>query len=180
MNSPECFHSLNEGDFLRRAFLILAIFVFLFILGACGQSIPPSAPSQFSAEAQITFGESKFTAQVSQERPGALSVEFIAPEELQGMRLILQGDSTVLRYGELETELPASSLPAAGFAPVLNGVLLRMAQPSTEGYSRARGGSWTLNGAANGLNYLAKIDTEGVLTQVEVPAVNLEVKLLQH
>jgi len=163
-----------KGYNMRRLFLALASLVFLV---SCGPSVPPPMPVQLAAEAQVRFGESRFTAQVAQEHPGALMLEFTAPEELQGMRLSLQGDNASLRYGELDVELPANALPAANAAALLNHVLLRLAQPGAEGFTRVRGGGWTLKGTANGLHYQANINAEGVLTQIEAPSAALEIKL---
>jgi len=164
---------------MRRVFVIIPIFLLIFA-GACGSAMPPPAPTEFSAQAHILFGESEFTAWVTQERPGALEVEFTAPEEITGLQLRLQSGNVMLNYGELQSELPASALPASNFAALLNGVLLRLAQASPEGFTRMRGGGWTLNGIANDLPYQAAIDQDGILTRVEAPAAGLEITLSQR
>jgi len=158
---------------MRRVFAL--VFVVLLTLAACGPSTPPPAPAEFTAEAHIIFGESKFTALVTQARPGTLSVEFTAPEELAGLRLALQGSTATLFYGELQTELTA--LPASNFVALLGGVLLALAQQTPAGLSRLRGGGWTLAGTANGLHYQATISPDGTLTEVSAPSANLKITL---
>ena len=147
------------------------------LLAACGPGTPPPAPAEFTAEAHILFGESAFTALVTQTRPGVLAVEFTAPEALAGLRLSLQSGNVTLHDGALQSELPAAALPASNFAALLSGVLLRLAQPSTEGLTRTRGGGWTLAGTANGLHYQATISAEGTLTHVAAPSAGLEITL---
>jgi len=161
----------------KRIVFAFCIIISHLALSACGPKTPPPAPAQFSAQADIVYGGKAIAARLEQQAPGVLLVEFTAPEELRDMRLSLQGDSAVLRYGDMQTELPADSLPAAGFAPLLCQVLLRLAQPGEEGFARAKGGGWTLKGIANGLSYRAKITPEGTLSQVDVPAAALEVTL---
>ena len=165
---------------MKRSISALCILIsHLLFFAACGQAVPPAAPAEFSAEAQVSFGESEFTALVTQERPGALELTFTAPAELAGLRLRLQSGNATLHYGELQAELPASALPASNVAALLSGVLLRLAQSSPEGLARARGGGWTLTGHANGLPYQAVIDADGILTQISAPAAGLEVILSQ-
>jgi len=161
----------------KRIISAFCILISCLALASCGAKTPPPAPAQFSAQADVVYGGKVITALVEQQAPGVLVVEFTAPEELRDMRLRLHGDSAALRYGDMQTELPADSLPAAGFAPLLCQVLLRLAQPDAEGFARARGGGFTLKGMANGLSYRAKISPEGVLEQVSVPAAALEVRL---
>jgi len=161
---------------MRRVF---AIALFLLTLAACGPSTPPPAPTEFTAEAYVQFGESEFAALIRQERPGVLTVEFTAPEELASLRFNLQGGTISLHYGDLQTELPAAALPVSNFAALLGGVLLQLAQPSPAGLTRARGGGWTLAGILNGLSYQATISSEGTLTEVRAPSANLTITLSQ-
>ena len=158
---------------IRRVFAVLLCLACLFSLASCG-SKPPAPPARFTAQAAVRFGEKEIAAQVSQEAPGALEVTFSAPEELRGMALSIRGDTAALRFGELRAELPAQSLPAAGFAPLLSQALLRLARQ--DGCKRTRGG-WLLTGTAGGVSYRAAIARDGRLERLEVPAMELEVVL---
>ena len=162
---------------MKRVISALCILALCIFLAACGAGTPPPAPTEFSAKAQVLFGESQFAALVTQERPGALEVEFTAPETLRGMRFSLRGNHITVHDGELQTQLPAAALPVSNFAVLLSGVLLRLAQPSPEGFTRIRGGGWTLSGTANSLQFQAVISSEGLLERVEVPAAGLEIYL---
>jgi len=161
-------------------FKVIAGVLVLLLLVACGPQNPPSAPVEFIAQAEIHFGNSTFEAQITQQRPGNLEVEFIAPPELVGMQISLQGESAIVHHDELQSEFAQSVLPASNFVVLLNAVLLRLAQPNLEGFTQGRDGSFTLQGTQNGLQYRAVISAEGMLEQLQVPAASLEVILLPN
>jgi len=149
---------------------------FSIIFSACGQQTPPPAPTGFSAKAEIQFGEDSFVAEIAQTRPGALSFTFTAPENIAGFMLSLAGDNATLHFGSLQIELPANSLPVSNVAVLLNTVLLRMAQEQTHSeFTRTRDGHFVLQGTASNMPFHATIAQDGMLVQLEIPAIGLEI-----
>ena len=92
------------------------------------------------------------------------------------MSLQLEGGTAILRYGDMELTLPAPALPQAGFASLLNEVLLQLAQPAPESLRRTADG-WELNGRTGTLVYTARIDPQGMLRGLYVPGAGLMIEL---
>ncbi|MCL2300304.1 MAG: hypothetical protein FWC27_09200 [Firmicutes bacterium] len=156
----------------------VAFFVFLLLfLTACRPKLPPPPPRSFTAQAQITFGEKRFTAALEQSCPGSLRLDFAGLPELEGMQLRLEGGTAILRYGGMELSLPTPSLPQAGFAGLLSRALQQLAQPAEGAVKRVPGG-WDVNGAAGGLAYTVRVDTEGMPRALDMPGTGLHIELL--
>ena len=152
------------------AFLCLICFA---MLTGCQAKTPPPPPQSFTAAATVTFGEKRFTAKVAQACPGSLLLEFAGLPELEGMRMQLEGGTAVVSFGDMELRLPTPSLPQAGFAGILGQALQTLAQPEKEQVRRITNG-WELRGEAGGLAYLAKVDMEGMLREIDVPGAGLK------
>jgi len=149
----------------------------LLTLTSCAAKAPPP-PASFSAQAEISFGEKQFSAAVQQQAPGALILCFTAPEELAGLELALEGETAALHFKGLQHTQPLGAMPGASFAAFLNRVLLRLAQPGGEGFTRVPKGGWTFRGEINGLRYSAKIAEDGSLERLEVPAIGLRIDII--
>ena len=156
---------------------VCAVFaVMLFGFAACGAKAPP-APAPFSAEISIVFGESRQSAVLTMEQPGALRLVFTAPKVLQGFVLAVEGDMVTLEYGGLQTSLSAQALPAEGAVSLLNQVILQLVQPAEQAVlRRLRGGGWERRGTANGLDYTVRLDETGALVSLKAPKAGLEIK----
>ena len=149
----------------------------LFGLAACGEKAPP-APAPFSAEISIAFGESRQSAVLTMERPGALRLAFSAPKVLNGFAVFIEGDVVSLEYGGLQTALSVQALPIEGAASLLNRVMLQLAQPAEQAALRQlRGGGWERAGTANGLEYTVRLDENGALVSLKAPKAGLEIKV---
>ena len=165
-----------KGDLLKKhsaLALIIALFVFL---AACQSKQPPPSPTSFTATAQITFEQKRFTARLEQTCPGSLWLDFSAPAELKGMSIRIEGGTAIVQYGKMELSLPTPSLPQAGFAHLLNEVLLRLAQSAPESFRRTADG-WELNAQADTFAYTAFIDTQGMLRTLQIPRAALTIEL---
>jgi hypothetical protein len=157
--------------------VILSLFFsFLFLPTACQPKLPPPLPQSFTVQAQITFGETSFTASIEQTCPGSLRLEFTDPPELAGMRMQVEGGTAIVGYGEMELSLPTPSLPQAGFAALLYEALGELAQPAEESTRRVTGG-WEVQGTAGGLDWTARLDTEGVPRGIDMPGAGLRIIL---
>ena len=148
----------------------------IFLLTACQPKLPPPPPQSFTAQAQVAFGETRFTASVEQTCPGSLRLEFSGPPELEGMSMQLEGGAAIVRFGDMELALPTPSLPRAGFAGLLGEALGQLTQPAPENVRRAAGG-WDVTGAAGGLAYTIHVDTEGMPRGIRMPGAALQIEL---
>ncbi|MCL2445464.1 MAG: hypothetical protein FWD06_01675 [Oscillospiraceae bacterium] len=153
-----------------RKFLIFFLMGMILLGGCAISAVPPAAPQQFNATAQVCVGEHEFVAQLQQLRPGTLAWTYTAPSEIAGLQLHLQGDSVTLRDGEITAEVPIESLPLSNKVVLLNGVLMRLAQGNVENF--------TLAGTVNGFDYTAELSPQGELIGLNIPALNMEVTLL--
>jgi len=144
---------------------------------ACQPKLPPPPPRSFTAQAQVTFGEKRFTASLEQSCPGSLRLDFAGQPELEGMQMRLEGGTAIVRYGDMELTLPTPSLPQAGFAGLLSEVLQQLAQPE-EGNVRRVTGGWEAKGTAGTLAYTARLDMDGQLRGLRVPGAALTVEIL--
>jgi len=148
----------------------------LLVFTACGASAPPP-PANFSAEITIARGGSKQYARLEAERPGLLQLVFASPETLGGMEISIKGDAASLEYDGMRAEIPAAFLPREGAAPLLNQVLLQLAQPLQKSERKSlrhlRGGGWERRGAAGGVDYIARLSEEGALQNLR--AAGLEI-----
>ncbi|MCL2195154.1 MAG: hypothetical protein FWB76_04300 [Oscillospiraceae bacterium] len=152
-----------------RKFLIFLLVSMIMLAACAAPAVPPPAPQQFSATAQVQVGEHAFAAQLQQLRPGALSWTYTEPAEIAGLQLQLQGDILSLRDGDMSAEVPAASLPPSNVLVLLNGVLLRLAQGDVQQFAPS--------GTVNGFDYTAELSPNGELTKLNIPALNMEVTL---
>ena len=161
---------------------LICLAILLLLFTACQSKLPPPPPQSFTAEAQITFGEKRFSAAIEQSCPGSLRLAFSGLPELEGMQMRLEGGTAILRYGEMELALPAPCLPQAGFAGLLGEALGQLAQPARENaihgvsVKRAAGG-WEVSGTAGGLAYTASVDMQGMLRSLRMPGAALVIEL---
>ena len=148
----------------------------LFSLTACQSKLPPPPPQSFTAQAQVTFGEKKFTAAIEQTCPGSLRLEFSGLPELEGMSMRLEGGTAIVSFGDMETALPTPSLPQAGFAGLLSEALQQLAQPAPEHVKRAAGG-WDVTGTVGSLAYTVRVDMDGMPRSLHMPGAALVIEL---
>jgi len=148
----------------------------LLLLSACQPKLPPPPPQSFTARADITFGEKRFTAALEQACPGSLRLEFAGLPELEGMTLRLEGGTAIVGYGDMELTLPTPCLPQAGAAGLLGEALRMLAQPEEANVRRVAGG-WEMTGAIGGLAYTARVDADGVPRSLALPGAALTIDL---
>jgi len=146
------------------------------MLAACQSKLPPPPPRSFTAQASVIFGEKRFLAEIEQVCPGSLRLDFLAPPELEGMQLRLEGGAAIVSYGEMELALPTPSLPQAGFAGLLGEALRQLAQPEEANVKRVSGG-WEIRGTAGGLGYTARVDIDGMPRRLHMPGAALTIDL---
>ena len=159
-----------------RKFFACALIFLLPLLTACQAKLPPPPLQTFTSQAQISFGEKRFTAAIEQACPGSLRLEFAGLPELEGMTMRLEGGTAIVSFGEIELALPTPSLPQAGFAGLLNEALRQLAQPSPEHVRRAAGG-WEVTGAVGGLAYTIRVDMDGMPRSIHMPGAALVIEL---
>jgi len=156
---------------MRRRVCLLLCMGMLFAFSACGGSVPPP-PMNFSAEVSIVSRGSKQSAVLEAERPGVLRLVYTSPKALAGMEISIESENARIEYMGMRAQAAAASLEGA--APLLDQVLLQLAQPAEKkALRRLRGGGWERKGAANGLDYIARLNEEGALQSVK--AADLEI-----
>jgi len=113
---------------------------------------------------------------VEQACPGSLRLAFSGLPELEGMSIQLEGGTSIVSYGDMETTLPTPSLPQAGFAGLLGEALRQLAQPAPEQVKRVAGG-WDVTGTVGGLAYTVRVDMDGMPRSIHMPGAALQIEL---
>lgn len=150
----------------------MCVWVLLGFAG-CGSSVPPP-PARFSAEVRIVSREAQQCAALEAERPGVLRLVYTSPAPLAGMVISIESEDAAIEYAGMRKQVPAAGLEGA--APLLNQVLLQLAQPpEKKALRRMRGIGWERKGDVGGLEYVARLSEEGALQSVKAPRAGLEI-----
>ncbi|MDR1733419.1 MAG: hypothetical protein LBR73_00830 [Oscillospiraceae bacterium] len=158
--------------------VLLAVgFLALFSCENPFRAKPPAPPAAFSARAEVSFGSKQFVAEIQQESPGIVTASFTEPKELQGLTIAQEGSALRVRYGQDEVEFPSlSALPKTGFLPLLREACLELMQPQSV-YTHHKDDTWTVDCNLSGFNAKAKLNKDGYLKTLEVPVLELIVKM---
>ncbi|MDR1927583.1 MAG: hypothetical protein LBQ33_02970 [Oscillospiraceae bacterium] len=165
--------------FPRRLVCLPLTGILLLACAACTilpKKQPPPLPAAFVREVTVTFNATTLQAKLTQLRPGFLTAQFTAPKELTGLTASLEGERISLRYGALQTQWQEQVLPASGFLPLLNRVLLQLSQPQEEASIRREGG-WLCKSTVDGAAYAVWLGTDGLPERLSVPGLGLLVEL---
>lgn len=155
-------------------------FLLLLLLFGCSIPVPaPTAPlaghtGNYETDVQITMGNFRAAATVSQASPEACVITFTFPPSLAGMEYAFLGDSIDVAYKGLSFQFDPCSLPAGAPALILTQALAAAFQdpdlPVDETGAALQGnlaiGEFTL-----------LLDENNTPAKLFVPAANLEIEL---
>lgn len=134
---------------MKRAFSILAAFVFLLAAGCEKQRIdettPPAAPTAFTANLNVTFGDTEMTAKLTQNSPDSFEIQMLSPEIMESLALTYANGACTVTYDGLKFETDLSRFPQAEFGALVTQTLSDIAQDMNiqKTYSE---GIWTYKG----------------------------------
>lgn len=135
---------------MKRAFSILAALIFLLAAGCEKQRIdkttPPSAPTSFTADLNVTFGDTAMTARLTQASPDSFEIQILSPEILSSLALAYANGTCTVTYDGLKFETDLTRFPQAEFGALVTQTLSDIAQDMNiqKTYSD---GVWTYKGA---------------------------------
>ncbi len=134
---------------MKRAFSILAALIFLLAAGCEKQRIdettPPAAPNAFTANLNVTFGETAMTARLTQKSAEEFEIQMLSPEIMESLALAYSGGICTVTYDGLKFETDLSRFPQAEFGALVTQTLADIAQDMNiqKTYSE---GIWTYKG----------------------------------
>lgn len=164
---------------MKRAFSILAAFIFLLAAGCEKQRIdetaPPAPPTAFTSNLNVTFGDTKMTAKLSQNSPDSFEIQMLSPEILNSLALSYADGTCTVTYDGLKFETDLSRFPQAEFGALVTQTLSDIAQDMNiqKTYSD---GVWTYKGAGERGGFsLTQSGKTGAWLELTVDGANLHV-----
>ncbi len=164
---------------MKRAFSILAAFIFLLAAGCEKQRIdetsPPPAPTAFTANLNVTFGDTAMTAKLTQSAPDNFEIQILSPEILNSLALAYANGACTVTYDGLKFETDLTRFPQAEFGALVTQTLSDVAQDMNvqKTYSE---GVWTYKGAGErGTFSLTQSGETGAWLELAVDGADLHV-----
>ncbi|MBO5230428.1 MAG: hypothetical protein J6B52_03290 [Clostridia bacterium] len=164
---------------MKRAFSILAALIFLLAAGCEKQGInetaPPAAPTAFTANLNVTFGDTEMTAKLTQNSPDSFEIQILSPEILSSLALAYANGTCTVTYDGLKFETDLTRFPQAEFGALVTQTLADIAQDMNiqKTYSE---GVWTYKGAGErGTFSLTQSAETGAWLELTVDGADLHV-----
>lgn len=164
---------------MKRAFSILAALIFLLAAGCEKQRIdetaPPAAPTAFTANLNVTFGDTAMTAKITQNSPDNFEIQMLSPEIMESLALTYSSGVCTVTYDGLKFETDLSRFPQAEFGALVTQTLSDIAQDINiqKTYSE---GIWTYRGTGErGTFTLTQSGETGAWLELAVDGADLHV-----
>ncbi len=134
---------------MKKAFSFFAAIVLLLAAGCEKQTqkdlTPPPAPTAFTANLDVTFGNTEMTAKITQKSAEEYEIQILTPEILNSLMLRYADGICTVTYDGLKFETDLSRFPQAEFGALLTQTLTDVIQDINvqKTYSD---GIWTYHG----------------------------------
>lgn len=164
---------------MKRAFSIFAALIFLLAAGCekqkAEETTPPAAPTAFTSNLNVTFGDTEMTAKLTQKSAEEFEVQMLSPEIMESLALAYKGGICTVTYDGLKFETDLSRFPQAEFGALVTQTLSDIAQDINiqKTYSE---GIWTYKGTGErGTFALTQNAETGAWLELTVDGANLHV-----
>ena len=165
---------MERIPYMKKLSALFAV-AFAVALTACGKSVaPPRMDSVFSCNASITYGEFTGTAVLSKSESGVWRLDFTSPDSLSGIGAALENGNLTLGYKNFSFGI-SSELPIETVAQTIFNAIDDAAQNAQS--ASGKGELVTVEGETQIGKYIVMLDRSNALVSVDVPSVELSVKL---
>lgn len=112
---------------MKKAFSVFAVSLLLLTAGCSKretpQTSPPAAPSAFTANIAVAYGDTEMTAAFTQKAAGDYEIGFLTPEALAPLSLAYRNGVCAVTYGDLSFETDLDRFPQVEMGTVLTDAL---------------------------------------------------------
>ena len=133
---------------MKKALPLIAALILMLACGCEKQSkavAPPPAPSSFTAELSVDFGETQMTAKLVQKNFDEFEISMLSPEIMKDLTLYYSNGECMAKYEGLEFNTDASRFPQAEFGSLLTNALTAVSQ-NIDIQKTFESGIWTYKG----------------------------------
>ncbi len=169
---------------MKKLLLAVIAGVLLFCLGGCGDKGASPAPSEtttelnhnFSAKADIKFGDLTATADINRTAPDAFTAVLNSPAALKGMTFTYQGETIRVSYKGLSVDLNEDGFAARAMTSAVVKALDSAAK-DTGASVKVKGNTVEIAGKNDNGEFTLTLDKKtGSALKLKIPSLDLECK----
>lgn len=148
---------------MKKVFSVFAVLVLMLTAGCekqnNSQSIPPAAPSSFTANIEAVYGDIKMTAVLTQIAAEEFFIDFLTPEALSPLSLNYKSGSCTVMYDGLKFEADMNRFPQTEIGALLTQAISDTVQ-GFEVQTTYSEGIWTYKGTGERGAFILTRDAE--------------------
>lgn len=112
---------------MRKTFAVFAAIILLFASG-CQKAdkapdAPPTAPTKFSADLTVVFGEAEMSAAFEKNSASGFVLDILTPEILEPLKLLYSDGKCTVEYDGLTFDSDLARFPQSEFGSLLTNAL---------------------------------------------------------